>query len=48
MVSQNAQRLGRYLSLAWIIHEVSKKCRKESLKRFRIKLSNILIASIVP
>jgi Uma2 family endonuclease len=34
--------------LAWIIHERYEKKRKESLKRFRIKLSRIFITSIVP
>lgn len=33
--------------LAWIIHEKSKKDRKESLKQCRIKLSRILSVSIV-
>jgi hypothetical protein len=34
--------------LAWIIHKRKGKKRKESLKRFRIKLSRTFSTSILP
>ncbi len=44
---QDIQVLKTELTLAWIIHEKSKSARKESLKRFRIKLSSILSVLIL-
>ena len=35
-------------ALAWIIHESAKRCKEESLKRFRIRLSETLSALILP
>jgi predicted nuclease of predicted toxin-antitoxin system len=37
-----------FIDLAWIIHERQEKTRKESLKRFRIRLSRVFSISIVP
>jgi hypothetical protein len=37
-----------FADLAWIIHERYERKRKESLKRFRIRLSRVFSLSIVP